>query len=224
MNIPDGWAYLVNSVLHHTTMSISWQGAETQLRVSSGTPEGEPLSPWLFKVGVYCWLAYVQSRGVGMYPCLAFADDMASVLRGIRELLKRLAEFRVLELCTGIALNYYKTEILPVGRLSHVCWKVLLEDSLPPLHEATLIPVVQAVRYLGFRLARGCMHFDWQMVGKLVASASQLTTFQYGSLHNLRYLQILEGMLNYPLAAGEASEELRGAWRIALTRMGISSL
>eukprot|EP00971_Amphidinium_carterae_P322307 6405951-Amphidinium_carterae.2 len=33
-----------------------------------------------------------------------------------------------------------------------------------------------------------------------------------------------EGMMNYPLAAREASGELRRAWHLALIRIGISSL
>eukprot|EP00971_Amphidinium_carterae_P161582 3203556-Amphidinium_carterae.1 len=134
------------------------------------------------------------------YPCLAFADNMASILRGVRDLLRRLSEFRILEA------------------------RVLLEDSLPALHEATHIPIVMAVRYLGFRLWRDCMYFDWQMVHKLTDAAGQLTMFNYGSLHNLIFCMILEGMMNYPLAAGEASGELRRAWHLALTRMGITSL
>eukprot|EP00971_Amphidinium_carterae_P274791 5452936-Amphidinium_carterae.1 len=159
-----------------------------------------------------------------MYPCVAFADDIASILRGIPELLRRLAEFRELELCTGIRLNIFKTELLPIGVTEPTCWKVLLEDALPAMHEAAMIPIVQAVRYLGFRIGRGNLHFDWQMLDKLVASAEQLTAFQYGSLHNLRYCKILEGMMAYPLAVGEASTELTKAWRNALSRMGITSL
>eukprot|EP00971_Amphidinium_carterae_P116718 2311844-Amphidinium_carterae.1 len=113
---------------------------------------------------------------------------------------------------------------MPVGDVGPTCWRVLLEDCLPALHVATRIPIVQAVRYLGFCLERGCMYFDWQMARKLAEVAGQLTMFHYGSLHNLRYCMILEGMMNYPLAAGEASGELRRAWNSALTRMGISSL
>eukprot|EP00971_Amphidinium_carterae_P270079 5358139-Amphidinium_carterae.1 len=105
-----------------------------------------------------------------MLPCIAFADDMASIVRGVRDLLRRLAEFRVLESCSGIKLNLFKTELMPVGTVEPACWKVLLEDSLPALHEVAMLPVVKACRYLGFRLERGSMHFDWHSLQYLSIS------------------------------------------------------
>eukprot|EP00971_Amphidinium_carterae_P167818 3324927-Amphidinium_carterae.1 len=62
------------------------------------------------------------------------------------------------------------------------------------------------------------------MLQKVAVCAIQLISFNCGSLHNLRCCKILEGMMAYPPAADEASDELHRAWRNALSRMGFALL
>eukprot|EP00971_Amphidinium_carterae_P260955 5176874-Amphidinium_carterae.1 len=120
-----------------------------------GTPQGGPMSPWFFLMGLDPLLRLLSSHQRPLDLLSAWADDLAAVSIDFRSLClvyDSIARFTVV---SGLALQLSKCVFIPLGASSIEEWTVALYDWLPAGHGLREIPVRLTARYLGIMVGRG---------------------------------------------------------------------
>lgn len=124
-----------------------------EFRLHKGTRQGCPLSPLLFNIALEPLSRYLTLTAplhgikIGTHDLLTslFADDIlifsANPPSDMSTIKKVFDEFR---LCSGLRINYSKSEILPIGT-----------HSVPPWAQTSVFPVAKShITYLGIKIGK----------------------------------------------------------------------
>eukprot|EP00971_Amphidinium_carterae_P212604 4219431-Amphidinium_carterae.1 len=120
-----------------------------------GTPQGGPMSPWFFLMGLDPLLRILASRQRPLDLLSAWADDLAAVNIDFQSLCLVYDAIARFTLVSGLALQLSKCVLIPLGASTIEEWTVALYAWLPAGHGLREIPVRLTARYLGIMVGRG---------------------------------------------------------------------
>eukprot|EP00971_Amphidinium_carterae_P213397 4234947-Amphidinium_carterae.1 len=146
----------VLELLRPSSLFLRWRGSCSRvLRMVEGTPQGGPMSPWFFLMGLDPLLRILASRQRPLDLLSAWADDLAAVNIDSHSLCLVYDAIARFTLVSGLALQLSKCVLTPLGASTIEEWTEALYAWLPAGHGLREIPVRLTARYLGIMVGRG---------------------------------------------------------------------
>eukprot|EP00971_Amphidinium_carterae_P332087 6466050-Amphidinium_carterae.1 len=186
------YAYFAD-LLRPSTLFLNWKTSlEVVMAMSEGGPQGGPLSPFCFLLGLDPLLRKLVSRQRPHDIASAWADDLAAVCATVSSLLCTLDAVVHYERVTGLRLQLAKCVLVPLGALTLEQWDTIVRTQVPAGHALHLLPVKTGAKYLGLFVGRGSDH-DCTMLAhpRFQERGSLVAALGLGSPHGLQLFQIV---------------------------------
>eukprot|EP00971_Amphidinium_carterae_P326554 6457421-Amphidinium_carterae.1 len=205
----------MTELLRPSTLFLRWRGdCKGVIHMVEGTPQGGPMSPWFFLVGLDPLLRQLASRLRPEDLLSAWADDLAAVTVSFRSLLLVYNDITCYTLVSGLALQLQKCVLIPLGASSLLEWTAELYNLLPADHGIRAIPIQLTARYLGILVGRGeDLDLSLGAHEKLLARAVLVSDLGLGSPQGLHLYQIVgTSCVRHALSCCMPSSSLRTLW------------
>ncbi|XP_029655531.1 uncharacterized protein LOC115229293 [Octopus sinensis] len=161
----DPWVRIIRLLLANTRLSVRTEGATSRsFKTTTGTPQGDSLSPLLFTIYLESALRDLRKCYTGDIEEASYADDVDFVSRDVTAL-QHLLENAPMELGKWVlSVNVNKTEITEIKReddTTHERWRhtnklgSLLGDAEDVLRRKTLANSAMAKLKKGWLRAKG---------------------------------------------------------------------
>eukprot|EP00971_Amphidinium_carterae_P179856 3567317-Amphidinium_carterae.1 len=152
--------------------------------MQEGTPQGGPLSPFLFLIGLDPLLRSLEMPLTPNELVSAWADDIALICLSFPSRVLAYDILVAFASVSGLVLQRKKCAVIPLGSLDVEAWQLGLYDFLRAQHDVVEIPVIDGARYLGVWVGRGDSLDCTQLVqDKLRARAMAVADLGFGAPH-----------------------------------------
>eukprot|EP00971_Amphidinium_carterae_P334086 6469170-Amphidinium_carterae.1 len=202
-------------LLRPSSLFFQWKNStDTVMAMNEGGPQGGPLSPFCFLIGLDPLLRRLVDMQGPRELSSAWADDLAVVCNSISSLLRSFDAIIAFERVAGLRLQLAKCALVPLGALSLDQWDAYARTQVPAGHALLLLPVKTGAKYLGIFVGRGAdhdctvlAHPRFQERGTLVAAMG------LGTPHGLQLFQVVgTSTLRHVIACALPSFQLHRLW------------
>eukprot|EP00971_Amphidinium_carterae_P336771 6473313-Amphidinium_carterae.1 len=129
-------------LLRPSTLFFQWKTcSDTVIAMNEGGPQGGPLSPFCFLIGLDPLLRKLVFMQGPRDMSSAWADDLAAVSTTITSLMRTFDAIVAYERVSGLRLQLVKCVLVPLGALSLDHWDTIVRTQVPAGHALLLLPV-----------------------------------------------------------------------------------